>query len=800
MKTIRWALLGACLAACAGAWAQASPDIVMLPALASAWRTVVGHWEGQAELTGDTVAAPKPTAEWARSGRAAAAAVGKDGRREAMLFDWQDLWYSTLRIESRQPLDLRPYMGGTLEFDLDVVELAKGGVRVKLACGEGCERSVNLIEPARAAAGKGWRRMALAMSCFAREGADFSKVSLPFSLEGNGTGRVSIANVRITRAAKRGIDCPDYRTEAVTAAMQTEWFAIDWWLPLHKQKLEEKGKLVAAGTGPEIVFIGDSITQGWEKEGREVWQRHYAPRRALSLGFGGERTENVLWRLQNGEIDDIAPKAAVLMIGTNNSGRDTPAAIAAGIKRLLDEIRQRLPQTQVLLLAIFPRGEKPDDYLRGVNERVNKMIAGYADDRVHFLDINAELLNADGTLGKDVMPDLLHPNAKGYAIWQRAMEPALQRLLSATPAGLGSGASPAMRDLTSLQLSKLMSPGWNLGNSLEAIDKDTPYVWGSSRFNEQAWGNPKVTQDLLSAVKAAGFKSVRIPASWKQYADAQDNISPLWMARVKEVVGYARNAGLYAIVNVHWDGGWMQPTHAQQAAANARLTKFWTQIGDAFKDHDDHLLFAGTNEVMVDGDYSPPTAELCAVQNGFNQVFVDAVRATGGNNARRHLVVQAFNTNVDHALKCNATLPRDSATSRLFMEVHYYDPFNFTINEKSDIWQWGSIATDKAATETWADEAHVDRQFQKLKRTFVDKGVPVLLGEYGAMLRKQHDPAGTYRKYWDQTITKSAFQHGLVPVYWDNGYTADLQMGLFNRATGAQAFADVIAAIVGATQ
>jgi beta-glucosidase len=138
----------------------------------------------------------------------------------------------------------------------------------------------------------------------------------------------------------------------------------------------------------------------------------------------------VLWRLQHGEIDGIAPKVAVLMIGTNNSGRDTPQASAAGIKLLLAEIRQRLPQTKVLLLAIFPRGDKPDDFLRKVNERVNKLIAGYADGRsVHFLDINAELLRRDGTLGKDVMPDLLHPNGKGYAIWQRAMAPTLQQLL-----------------------------------------------------------------------------------------------------------------------------------------------------------------------------------------------------------------------------------------------------------------------------------------------------------------------------------------------------------------------------------
>ncbi|KQW49824.1 hypothetical protein ASD88_24975 [Pelomonas sp. Root662] len=417
------------------AQAQAAPDITILPAPASAWRTVVGHWETQAELSGDSVVLPAPTAEYARASTLGASALGSGGKREAVLLDWKQLWSATLRFESRQPLDLRPYLGGTLEFDLDVAELGQGGVRAKLACGDGCERGVNLIAPARAATGKGWQRIALPLSCFVREGADFSKVRLPFALDTTGTGRVSVANVRITREARPGLACPDYRTESVTPAMLDESWAVDWWLPRHKEKLAEKRKLVDAGTPPQIVFIGDSITQGWEKEGREVWQRHYARLNGLALGFGGDRTENVLWRLQQGEIDGIAPKVAVLMIGTNNTGHraENPATTAAGIKRLVDEIRQRLPQTQVLLLAVFPRGEKPDDFLRGINERVNQLIAGFADGKtVHFLNINDALLNADGTLGKDVMPDLLHPNEKGYGLWQRAMAPTLDKLL-ATP-------------------------------------------------------------------------------------------------------------------------------------------------------------------------------------------------------------------------------------------------------------------------------------------------------------------------------------------------------------------------------
>ncbi|MBW8845450.1 MAG: 1,4-beta-D-glucan glucohydrolase [Burkholderiales bacterium] len=436
MARLHAALFGA-LAACAvPAQAQPAPDIVILPAPATAWRTVVGHWESQVELTGDSVVAPAPTAEYARASSVGASALTADGKRQAVLLDWKDLWQATLRIESREPLDLRPYLGGTLEFDIDVADLAKGGVRAKLSCGDGCERGVNLIDAARGWAGKGWQHVALPMSCFAREGADFSQVRLPFAIDATGTGRVSIANVRITRTARAGLACPDYRTESVTPAMLNESWAVDWWLPRHEQKLQEKARLIAAGTPPEVVFIGDSITQGWEKDGSEVWQRHYAPLHALALGFGGDRTENALWRLQHSEVDGIAPRVAVLMIGTNNTGHrgENPATTAAGIKRLLDEIRQRLPKTKVLLLAIFPRGEKPDDGQRGLNERVNRLIEGYADGRnVHFLNINAALLNADGTLSKDVMPDLLHPNAKGYDIWQRTMAPTLDKLLADHP-------------------------------------------------------------------------------------------------------------------------------------------------------------------------------------------------------------------------------------------------------------------------------------------------------------------------------------------------------------------------------
>lgn len=351
----------------------------------------------------------------------------------------------------------------------------------------------------------------------------------------------------------------------------------------------------------------------------------------------------------------------------------------------------------------------------------------------------------------------------------------------------GGSTSTAMRNLTSVQLSALMGAGWNLGNSLEAIGGET------------AWGNPETTQTLINAVKAAGFKTIRIPVSWSQYADSNYNISSTWMTRVKQVVDYSKNAGLYVIINIHWDGGWMQPTYANQSTVNSRITKLWTQIANNFKSYDDYLLFAGTNEVMIDGDYGTPTYEYYTVQNSFNQTFVNAVRATGGNNAVRHLIVQGFNTNIDHAYNF-ATIPSDSASNRLMMEVHFYDPYNFTLNSSSNIWQWGSIANNSSATETWANESYVDAQFQKMKTKFINNGVAVILGEFGAISRTNISGAETYRTYWNQYITHSAYTHGMVPIYWDNGYTANYGMGLFDRYTGSQVYPNLISTIINAAK
>ncbi len=180
----------------------------------------------------------------------------------------------------------------------------------------------------------------------------------------------------------------------------------------------------------DMLLIGDSITHGWEGAGKAIWEKHYTPRNAVNLGIGGDRTQHVLWRLENGNIEGISPKLAVLMIGTNNAGSNTPEEIADGVQAIVQKLRAELPEMKVLVLAIFSRGPNNDDPRRKVNQGANRIIAELADEKmVFFQDINADFLEPDGTLTREMMPDLLHPKEKGYTVWAEAIEPTVARLM-----------------------------------------------------------------------------------------------------------------------------------------------------------------------------------------------------------------------------------------------------------------------------------------------------------------------------------------------------------------------------------
>jgi lysophospholipase L1-like esterase len=199
---------------------------------------------------------------------------------------------------------------------------------------------------------------------------------------------------------------------------------------------------IAKQGGVDVLFLGDSITDGWRRAerggGKAIWDREFAPLKAANFGISGDRTQHVLWRLENGELAGIKPKAVVLMIGTNNTGlerdgttpRNTPAETIAGVTAIVNKLRTTLPATKILLLAVFPRGEKPDHPQRLQVNEINRGIARLDDGRhVHFLDINAKFLAPDGTLPKEIMPDFLHPAVKGYELWAAAIKAPLAKLL-----------------------------------------------------------------------------------------------------------------------------------------------------------------------------------------------------------------------------------------------------------------------------------------------------------------------------------------------------------------------------------
>ncbi len=180
----------------------------------------------------------------------------------------------------------------------------------------------------------------------------------------------------------------------------------------------------------DLIFIGDSITQGWMGSGKDVWEKRYGKRNAMNAGIGGDRTQHVLYRLDNGNLEGLKPKLAVIMIGTNNSGTDTSENIAAGIKAIVKKLRDKTPETKILLLGIFPRGADASDAKRKTNIGANQLIKSVEDgENVFYLDLSDKFLSAEGTLSKEIMPDLLHLSPKGYEIWADSIEPKVADLL-----------------------------------------------------------------------------------------------------------------------------------------------------------------------------------------------------------------------------------------------------------------------------------------------------------------------------------------------------------------------------------
>ncbi|MCS4436899.1 cellulase family glycosylhydrolase [Aquiflexum gelatinilyticum] len=335
---------------------------------------------------------------------------------------------------------------------------------------------------------------------------------------------------------------------------------------------------------------------------------------------------------------------------------------------------------------------------------------------------------------------------------------------------------------TAIELAAKIKLGWNIGNSLEASGSET------------AWGNPLVTPELIRLVKQNGFNAIRIPCSWNQYLEnsATVKIKPEWLDRVKQVVQYSIDEGMYVVLNIHWDGGWLENnvTPAKQAENNAKQKAFWEQIATHLRDFDEHLMFAATNEPNVDN------ATEMAVLDSYLQTFVDAVRSTGGRNSYRVLVVQGPSTDIEKTNALMTSLPVDKIPNRMMAEVHFYTPYQFTLMETDADWgnmfyYWGKdfhSLTDPTRNATWGEEATVDSMMGLMKTKFVDKGIPVILGEYavsrrliltGADLELHLASRAFYLKY----VTQQAIVNGIIPFYWDAGGTGNNGSGLFDRRT-----------------
>lgn len=343
-------------------------------------------------------------------------------------------------------------------------------------------------------------------------------------------------------------------------------------------------------------------------------------------------------------------------------------------------------------------------------------------------------------------------------------------------------------ELDRTAITAAMGMGWNLGNQLEASSNKVP--------SETAWGNPIITEDLIKAVKAQGFNTIRIPVSYlSKIGDAPDyTIDSAWLDRVQEVVDYVVGNDMYAVMNIHGDGyytvdgGWLLCVDDNQDEIKAKYEAVWKQIADRFKDYDEHLIFESMNEEF-DNTYGRPNKDGYANINEYNQIFVDTVRGTGSNNTKRWLLLPGWNTNVEYtAGNYGFVIPEDklceSDGKRIMISVHYYDPYNFTLDENSSSakTQWGKYATENF--DNWGQEDYVDSQMQKLHDTFVAEGYPVIIGEMGVQ-DKTHlsESFNEYRRYWLEYVVKSAKANGCIPVYWDNGWNGKNGFGLFDRTS-----------------
>ena len=346
------------------------------------------------------------------------------------------------------------------------------------------------------------------------------------------------------------------------------------------------------------------------------------------------------------------------------------------------------------------------------------------------------------------------------------------------------------------QFASTMKIGWNLGNALDGHSNLMP--------SDGAWqGGRQVTKALIDAVAAQGFDTVRVPVTWgrKLHQQLRYNVSDpnftltvpqiealtldaAWLNKVAEVVGWVNDAGMKAIINIHHDGAdsshWLSVKNEHLTGENkekidAIYRTLWTQIANRFKNTGEFLLFEAFNE-LHDGNWNDGNTAQRNRVNELSQIFVDTVRATGGENTNRYLVIAGYVTRPSVTVS-SLVMPTDPTPQRIFVSIHFYDPYDFTLAATQTVWGSNAITN-------WGNESNVRNVFNSVKNKFVNNGIPVIIGEYGAT-RQASAEGKAYRKYYMEYVTKYARDCGFIPVYWDNGGSGSgaENSGFFNRAS-----------------
>lgn len=338
-----------------------------------------------------------------------------------------------------------------------------------------------------------------------------------------------------------------------------------------------------------------------------------------------------------------------------------------------------------------------------------------------------------------------------------------------------------MRNITSTELLNEITLGINIGNTLDSVGMGYS---ASVERSETYWGNPQITEQLIQMYKEAGFNAIRLPVSWRNhFAAAPDyEIQTAWLDRVQQVVDMILDNDLYCIVNTHHEQNWLNTNNDKYDITVDKMTAIWTQIADRFKGYGDYLLFEGFNEILKkEGDWSRPSATDIENCNKLGQLFVDVVRATGGNNKNRHLIVSTYGAGAGFTNLIDFKAPTDTVEDRLIVEVHIYDPIQFTFSE---------YPSDKWGTD--GDKQELEAIIVDVNEVIVQQGYPVIIGEFGAVDKNNE----SYRAEYCKTMVAKANEFGIKCFYWDDGGS----FSIFNRRTYENKFPQMVDAMLEALE